>query len=147
MNITQLSVGDAIENEDYLQITQAQINDFAVATGDHQWIHLDAEKCAKFSPYKSTIAHGFLTVSLMPKLFADSITVDPKTTTMINYGLDNLRFIEAVRVNDEIKYKFSLVEIESKSTGNLYKFAGEVLIKGRDKPALIGTFMTLIIPS
>lgn len=147
MNITQLSVGDAIENKNYVQITQQQINDFAVATGDHQWIHLDVEKCEKFSPYKTTIAHGFLTVSLMPQLFADSITIDPKTTTMINYGLDNLRFIEAVRVNDEIKYKFSLVEIENKSTGQLYKFAGEVLIKGREKPALIGTFMTLIITS
>jgi len=145
MNLTQLTVGTCIESAQFEEITQQQINDFANATGDHQWIHIDQAKCAKLSPYKTTIAHGFLTVSLMPKLFTKCISVDPKTTTMINYGLDNLRFIEAVRVNDKIKYVFTLADIEQKSRGRLFKFDTRVDIEGRDKPALVGTFMTLVI--
>lgn len=145
MEITQLLVGQQLESPDYHVVTQDQINQFAEATGDHQWIHLDEARCAKFSPYKTTIAHGFLTVSLMPKMFAQCIEVNPKTTTMINYGMDTLRFVEAVRVNDSIKYVFSLVNIEDKPQGKLYKFEGQVVIKGRDKPALIGSFLSLII--
>lgn len=145
MKIDQLSIGVRLENKQFFAITQEQINQFAEATGDHQWIHLDAERCAKFSPYKSTIAHGFLTVSLMPKMFAECLEVDESKTTMINYGMDQLRFIEAVRVNDEIKYSFTLESIDKKPHGDLYKFSGQVLIKGREKPALIGTFLSLVL--
>ncbi|MFT6268417.1 MAG: acyl dehydratase [Alphaproteobacteria bacterium] len=145
MDITQLTIGSTHESPSLHSVTQDQIQQFADATGDHQWIHLDTEKCEKFSPYKSTIAHGFLTLSLMPQMFAESIEVDPKTTTMINYGMDSLRFIEAVRVNDKIKYMFTLVNIEQKAIGNLYKFEGKVLIEGREKPALIGSFLTLVM--
>ena len=145
MKIDQLTIGVRLENEQFFTVTQEQINQFAEATGDHQWIHLDAERCAQFSPYKSTIAHGFLTVSLMPKMFAECLEIDESKTTMINYGMDQLRFIEAVRVNDEIKYCFTLENIEKKPHGDLYKFNGQVLIKGREKPALIGVFLSLIL--
>lgn len=145
MDITQLSIGSSHESPQFHCINQQQIQEFADATGDHQWIHLDVEKCKKFSPYKTTIAHGFLTLSLMPKMFAQSIELNPKTTTMINYGMENLRFIEAVRVNDKIKYMFTLVDIERKGLGELYKFEGKVIIEGREKPALIGSFLTLVI--
>ena len=145
MDIMHLAVGSTHESPNLHRVTQEQIQNFADATGDHQWIHLDSEKCAKLSPYKTTIAHGFLTLSLMPQMFAEAIVVNPQTTTMINYGMDSLRFIEAVRVNDKIKYVFTLVNIENKSTGNLYKFEGKVLIEGRQKPALIGTFLTLVL--
>lgn len=145
MNITQMQVGDSLSGEEFHQIDQAQIQQFADATGDHQWIHLDSERCKTQSPFKTTIAHGFLTLSLMPKMFAECVSVDAQKTTMINYGMDSLRFIEAVRVNDEIKYAFTLVDIESKDLGKLYKFEGKVTIKGRDKPALIGTFLSLVI--
>lgn len=145
MEITQLAVGSTHQSPKLHIVTQQQIQGFADATGDHQWIHLDQDKCEKFSPYKSTIAHGFLTLSLMPQMFADAITVNPKTTTMINYGMDSLRFIEAVRVNDKIKYEFTLVNIEKKTQGNLLKFEGKVIIEGREKPALIGTFLTLVM--
>jgi acyl dehydratase len=145
MKIDQLSIGKSFENDDYILISQEQVQQFADATGDHQWIHLDSQRCATESPYKTTIAHGFLTVSLMPKLFAQCLEIDEKTTTMINYGMDQLRFIEAVRVNDEIKYAFTLLEIEEKPQGHLYKFSGEVRIKGREKPALVGTFLSLVL--
>jgi acyl dehydratase len=145
MDITQLTIGKAYESSSFHQVTQEQIQKFADATGDYQWIHLDADKCKEMSPYKTTIAHGFLTLSLMPQMFAQTIKVNPITTTMINYGMDSLRFIEAVRVNDKIKYMFTLVNVENKSVGDLYKFEGKVLIEGREKPALIGNFLTLVI--
>ena len=147
MDITQLTVGSSHEGTTFHRVTQQQIQKFAEATGDHQWIHLDEVKCKKYSPYKTTIAHGFLTLSLMPKMFEQCIEINPATTTMINYGMDTLRFIEAVRVNDNIKYMFTLVNIESKGLGDLYKFEGKVIIEGRPKPALIGSFLTLVIPS
>lgn len=145
MQIEELKVGDTLSTTTYTKITQAQIQQFADATGDHQWIHLDSQRCLKDSPFKSTIAHGFLSVSLMPKLFAECVQIDASKTTMINYGMDNLRFIEAVRVNDEIKYTFTLASIEQKTSGKLYKFNGQADIKNRDKPALIGSFLSLVL--
>jgi len=144
-NITELKLGDTLQSPDFFTVSQSQIQRFADATGDHQWIHLDAERCAKESPYSSTIAHGFLSVSLMPKMFAQCVSIDPSTTTMINYGMDNLRFIEAVRVDDAIKYEFTLSKIEAKSAGDLYTFSGKVLIKNRQKPALVGNFLSLVM--
>lgn len=147
MDITELTVGSSHESPSFHCVTQQQIQQFADSTGDHQWIHLDEAKCKTLSPYKTTIAHGFLTLSLMPEMFAQCIDINPATTTMINYGMDSLRFIEAVRVNDNIKYMFTLVNIESKAMGDLYKFEGKVLIEGRPKPALIGSFLSLVIPT
>lgn len=145
MEIFELNVGDKLEASDYHQITQQQINDFANATGDKQWIHLDVERCKTQSPFKTTIAHGFLTLSIMPQMYASCVTVNANTTTLINYGMDSLRFIEPVCVNDEIKYTFELVNIESKTMGDVYKFKGIALIKGKQKPALIGEFLSLVI--
>jgi acyl dehydratase len=145
MKIEDLKVGDTLTTKSYTTITQDKIQKFADATGDRQWIHLDTERCLKQSPFKTTIAHGFLSVSLMPESFAHCIKIDASKTTMINYGMDNLRFIEAVRVNDEIKYSFTLESIEQKESGSLYKFNGQVDIKNRTKPALAGSFLSLIL--
>jgi acyl dehydratase len=147
VDITQLSLGSTHETPNFHKVTQQQIQDFADATGDHQWIHIDTERCKKFSPYKTTIAHGFLTLSLMPKMFVQCIDINPNTTSTINYGMDTLRFIEAVRVNDNIKYMFTLTNIEKKPMGELYTFEGKVIIEGRDKPALVGSFLSLVIQS
>lgn len=145
MEFSQLTVGDDLPETTWFQITQQKINEFAVATGDHQWIHIDQERCAKESPFGTTIAHGFLSASLMPMMFEQVITVDPKQNTMLNYGIDSLRFLEPVRVDDFIKYQFKVAEIEQKPTGRLFKVAAQVDIRGRDKPALVGTFITLLI--
>ena len=145
MEFSQLNVGDNLPETTWFKITQQKINEFAVATGDHQWIHIDQERCAKESPFSTTIAHGFLSASLMPMMLEQIITVDPTQNTMLNYGIDSLRFLEPVRVNDYIKYHFNVVDIEQKSTGRLFKVAAQVDIKNRDKPALVGTFLTLLI--
>ncbi|WP_412973112.1 MaoC family dehydratase [Glaciecola sp. MF2-115] len=145
MEFSQLKVGDELPQTQWFKITQQKINEFAVATGDHQWIHIDQERCAKESPFKTTIAHGFLSASLMPMMFEQVISVDPMKFTMLNYGIDSLRFLEPVRVNDEIRYQFKVADIEDKAMGKLYKVAAKVEIQGREKPALVGTFLTLLI--
>jgi acyl dehydratase len=145
MEFSQLKVGDELPQTEWFKITQQKINEFAVATGDHQWIHLDQDRCSKESPFKTTIAHGFLSASLMPMMFEQVITVDPLTSTMLNYGIDNLRFLEPVRVNDQIRYQFKVADIEQKAMGKLFKVAAQVDIDGREKPALVGTFLTLLV--
>lgn len=145
MEFSQLNIGDNLPEASWFQITQQKINEFAVATGDHQWIHIDQARCVKESPFRTTIAHGFLSASLMPMMFEQVITVDPANNTLLNYGIDRLRFLEPVRVDDQIKYQFKVAGIEQKPTGRLFKFAAQVDIKGRDKPALVGTFLTLLI--
>ena len=104
--LLDLSVGETLEQTGWLTVTQEIINQFAEATGDHQWIHLDAERCEKESPFKTTIAHGFLTASLMPKAFAEVISPSENIASMINYGIDKLRFLEPVKSNDAVKYQF-----------------------------------------
>jgi acyl dehydratase len=146
MDISELNVGVSLSSPECFQVSQQKVAEFAQATQDFQWIHLDVERCAKESPFKVPIAHGFLTAALMPKMFAECVSVDDKKFTMLNYGIDSLRYLEPVRVEDKIKFDFSLIEIEKKSSGYLHKFNTSVRIEGRDKPALVGSFLMLVIP-
>lgn len=143
--IDMLKEGQVLSPSPWIPITQERINNFADATGDHQWIHIDAARCAKESPFKTTIAHGLLTTSLMPSVFYEMVSIDPATQTVINYGMDSLRFIESVRVDDEIRFEVTVSAISEKPTGRLYKFLNEVRIKDRDKPAMVGTFLMLLL--
>jgi acyl dehydratase len=145
MNISLLNVNDTLASEHWYQITQEKVNAFAEVTEDFQWIHIDQERCAEESPFRTTIAHGFLTAALMPKMFAAVVSIDPSKHTMLNYGIDSLRYLEPVRVFDEIKFKFVLSSIEAKTMGKLYRFTTQVDIKGREKPALVGEFLMLLI--
>jgi acyl dehydratase len=143
--LLDLAVGDTLEQPEWLTVTQDMINQFADATGDHQWIHLDAARCEKESPFKTTIAHGFLTASLMPKAFAEVIAPSERIASMINYGIDKLRFLEPVKSNDAVKYRFKLVEITEKAQGKLYKVEASCLLKSNGSPALIGGFLMLAV--
>tara|TARA_Y100000052_G_scaffold148_2_gene209 strand:+ start:1183 stop:1632 length:450 start_codon:yes stop_codon:yes gene_type:complete len=143
--LLDLAVGDTLEQPEWLAVTQDMINQFADATGDHQWIHLDAARCEKESPFKTTIAHGFLTASLMPKAFAEVIAPSERIASMINYGIDKLRFLEPVKSNDAVKYQFKLVEITEKAQGKLYKVEASCLLKSKGNPALIGGFLMLAV--
>jgi acyl dehydratase len=97
-------VGKEIGTSGYLQVTQEQINKFADATLDHQWIHTDPERAKKESPFGSTIAHGYLTVSLL-KHFWDDIVEVQNVKAIINYGIDKFKFGEAVLVGDKIRIR------------------------------------------
>lgn len=143
--LLDLSIGDTLPSSEWTTIDQATINTFADATGDHQWIHIDAEKCAQFSPFKKPIAHGFLSASLMPKAFEETIQAHADITSVLNYGINKLRFLEPVRVDDQVRYAFKVANIEQKPTGRLFTFDCAVEIQGRDKPALIGQFLMLAV--
>ncbi|NDV90695.1 MaoC family dehydratase [Alteromonas sp. 345S023] len=141
--LIDLQVGDTLEQPQWLVVTQSMIDQFAEATGDHQWIHLDKEKCKRESPFSTTIAHGFLTASLMPKAFSEVLEESDKIASTINYGIDNLRFLEPVKCEDSVKYQFKLVETRVKPAGTLYKVEASCVLKSSGKPALVGTFLML----
>ncbi|MFT4994284.1 MAG: acyl dehydratase [Paraglaciecola sp.] len=142
--LLNLALDEQLPVSQWVKITQDDIDLFAKATGDQQWIHVDTQRCAKESPFKSTIAHGYLTVTLMPNAFYQMIEPDPSHQTLLNYGVDKIRFLEPVRVNDEICFVSKLLKSEQKSSGMLFYFATEVHIKGRSKPAMLGTFLMLL---
>lgn len=103
-------VGKEIGVSDYLKITQDRINLFADATLDHQWIHVDVEKAKVESTFKNTIAHGYLTLSLLPHLWSQIIQVN-NLKMMINYGMDKLKFGQAVVVDSEVRIRVKLLSV------------------------------------
>ena len=128
-------IGKELGYSDYLTITQEQINQFAVATIDHQWIHTDPERAKTESPFKSTIAHGYLTVSIMPFLWAQ--IVDFKNVKlMVNYGIENLKFNQAVLVNSQIRMKAKLVSLKNLRGTTKAQLNIVIEIKDNPKPAL-----------
>jgi len=143
--LIDLKTGDVLSQPQWITVTQEMINQFAEATGDHQWIHLDEAKCEKESPFGTTIAHGFLSASLMPKAFAEVIAPSDKVRSMINYGIDKLRFLEPVKSGDAIKYQFKVSEITEKPQGKLFKVDGSCVLKSSGNPALVGSFLMLAV--
>ncbi len=143
--LTNLVPGDKLGSTQWCLVDQTSIDAFAQATGDNQWIHVDVDRCAEQSPFGCTIAHGLLATALMPNAFYELVSLDPSTQTLLNYGIDSLRFLEPVRVNDSIRFHVSLHSTENKSSGVLYRFECQVEIQGRDKPAMVGRFLMLLI--
>ncbi|MBS4765293.1 MaoC family dehydratase [Alistipes sp. kh20] len=102
--------GQELGVSDYLKITQEQINLFADATLDHQWIHVDTERAKTESPYKSTIAHGYLNLSVLPYLWAQVLKVN-NVKMLVNYGIEKLRFNQPVLVGSEVRLRASLLSL------------------------------------
>ena len=136
-------VGKELGRSEWLTIDQARINLFAEATGDHQFIHVDPVKAAQ-TPFGSTIAHGFLSLSLMPKLMEDLLIVPEGLKMAVNYGLDTVRFIQPVKVNSKVRLVVTLVDANEKNPGQWLLKAKAVLeIEGSAKPAYIAEPLTL----
>lgn len=134
--------GKELGVSDWLKITQEQINKFAEATLDFQWIHTDVKRAAEESPYKSTIAHGYLNLSILPYLWDQIIEVN-NVKMLVNYGIENLRFNQPVLVNDEVRVHAKLLSIRN-LRGIAKTEIGVVLeIKGQKKPAFEGTMIFL----
>jgi len=137
-------IGEVIGTSEWVEISQERINQFAEATGDHQFIHVDEEK-AKMTPFGGTIAHGFLTLSMIPYLNAQSDMLNVDDVKMaINYGGNKTRFISPVRSGKRIRGQWKLVEMAEKRPGQ-WQQACEITIEieGSDKPALICEWLTL----
>ena len=136
-------IGKELGSSDWLTIDQERINQFAECTGDHQFIHVDPEK-AKLTPFGSTIAHGFLSLSLVPMLM-EKIMIMPQGLKMaVNYGLDSVRFIQPVKVNSKVRLVVTLVDANEKNPGQWLLTAKAVLaLDGAAKPAYIAEPLTL----
>jgi acyl dehydratase len=127
---------------DWVRLDQERINLFAEATGDHQWIHVDPELAAQ-GPFGGTIAHGYLSLSLLPGLLPEVMTVEGARMG-INYGIDRVRFTAPVPVDSQVRLKAKLLSAERRGGGILYRLGVEVEIKDADKPALVGEVLYLV---
>ncbi len=136
-------IGQEVGISPWLEITQERINQFAAATGDFQFIHIDRDRAIAETPFGGTIAHGFLTLSLLSTLSAQTSVIKIKDARMtINYGLDKVRFMSPVKVGKRIRARFELIEVTSKSAGNiLLKHKATVEIEGDEKPAMIAEWL------
>jgi acyl dehydratase len=127
---------------DWIEVTQERIDGFADATDDHQWIHVDPEK-AKDGPFGTTIAHGYLTISLLPAMVTQIVSVTG-VKMGVNYGIDKLRLTAPVKSGSRVRARGRLIEASEKGGGVLYKVAAEVEIEGEERLALIGEVLYLV---
>ena len=132
----QALTGQEVAVSDWMTITQEQVNLFAEATGDHQWIHVDPER-ARAGPFGAPIAHGFLTLSLIPKLFESSFEIR-QSSMGVNYGLNKVRFTAPVPVGSRVRGRMTLLSCEP-IAGNGYQMAWQVTVEreGHDKPVCV----------
>ena len=135
-------LGEEIGTSEWLTVDQDRINQFADATLDHQWIHVDVERAKTESPYKSTIVHGYLTLSLLPYFWNQIIKVN-NLKMLVNYGMDKMRFGQAVPVGSRLRMVTKLHEIANLRGICKASIAFKIEIEGQHKPALegIATFL------
>jgi acyl dehydratase len=134
-------VGQEVGASDWFEVTQSRINDFADATEDHQWIHIDVERAKTDSPFHSTIAHGFLTLSLLPHLVAQAVKVQGDFKMGINYGLNRLRFVSPVLAGSRVRAKLTLQSVEDVAGGNQITWSVTCETEGGQKPALVAEWL------
>jgi acyl dehydratase len=138
-------VGQHLGYSDYVEVTQEQVNLFAEATGDHQWIHVDVERAKKESPFGAPIAHGFLSLSLVSMLNWQIYTIE-NTKLGINYGSNKVRFINPVKVGSHVRLRTTLTSVEDASGGALQIVTTATLeIEGEDKPALVAEIISRVV--
>jgi len=127
---------------DWVTIDQEQVNQFAEATHDRQWIHVDPEAAA-MGPFGGTVAHGYLTLALLPHLVSQVLNVSDARMG-INYGTERIRFTAPVPVGSDVRLKARLLGAERRGEGILYRVAVEIEIRDAEKPALVGEVVYLV---
>ncbi len=138
-------VGQEVATSDWITVTQEQINLFAQATGDHQWIHVDEER-AKSGPFGSTIAHGFLTLSLLPRFFESALTI-VQVRMGVNYGLNKVRFIAPVPVGSRLRAAMKLLACDTiDNHGMQITWEVSVQREGAAKPVCIAESIARLYP-
>lgn len=130
-------LGEELGASEWLQIDQERINRFADATLDHQWIHVDADRAAVESPFKSTIAHGYLTLSLLPYMWNQIVEVN-NIKMLVNYGMEKMRFGQAVVTGSKVRLVCKLHNIENLRGAAKTEIDFKIEIEGQRKPALQG---------
>jgi acyl dehydratase len=138
-------VGSELGVGEWVTIDQQRVNDFADVTGDHQWIHVDVERAKAESPYGAPIAHGFLTLSMIPALSKDNFRVQ-NAKLVINYGLNKVRFLAAVPVGSRIRVRSELADAVAKDEGTVDLTVRHTIeIDGSEKPAAVAEMIARVL--
>jgi acyl dehydratase len=133
--------GQEVAVSDWVEVTQERINLFADATGDHQWIHVDVERAKNESPYGTAIAHGFLTLSLLSYLMAETVKIKLPIRMGINYGLNKVRFPSAVMAGSKVRARAALQSLEEIPGGQQLVWNITVEREGADKPCCVAEWL------
>ncbi len=139
----QAAVGEEIGPTDWVTITQQRVNKFADATDDHQWIHVDRERASR-SEFGATIAHGYLTLSLLPML-ASQLFVIEERGPKLNYGVNKVRFPAAVKVDSKIRARVTIGAVDTVDVGKRVTLNYVVEVDGQDKPGMIAESVVVIL--
>jgi acyl dehydratase len=139
-------VGQEMGVSSWTVLDQARIQEFAHCTGDHQWIHVDTERAQRESPFGTTIAHGFLTLSLIAPTAFELLVARVDPTSVVNYGLEKVRFYAPVRAGKRVRNRIKLTAVEERGPGR-YRVTTEntIEIEGEIKPALIASTIAIFI--
>lgn len=136
-------VGKEVGVSDWIVIDQARINQFADVTEDHQFIHVDPE-AAKGTPFGTTVAHGFLTLSMLSRLARGTLLVLEGVKMGVNYGFEKVRFMAPVKSGKRIRGRFTLMSADERTPGQWqFKYAVKVEIEGEEKPALVAEWLSM----
>lgn len=140
------AIGTVIGASDWREVTQEMINAFAHATDDHQWIHLDAERAAQETPFGGTIAHGFLTLSLLSTLAYEAIPQLEGATMGVNYGFDKIRFSAPVKTGARVRAVFTLINADIRKSGRvLSTYDVKLEVENTITPALTATWIIMAV--
>ena len=140
----QTSIGQSIGTSSWVNVPQSRIDAFAECTEDRQWIHIDVERALRESPFGAPIAHGFLTLSLIP-ITSYELTGGLKATKSVNYGMDKLRFMSPVKAGSRVRNHMKLLAVEQRDDGwTLLRAEHTIEIEGESKPALVAVSLGLV---
>jgi len=135
-------VGQEVAVTDWFTMTQDRVQQFADATLDHQWIHVDVERAKRESPFKTPIAHGFLTLSLLAHFMEEAVTIKQKFSLAVNYGINKMRFVSPVKVGARIRARFVLAAAKDVEPNGLEaQYNATVEIEGSEKPACVAEWL------
>jgi acyl dehydratase len=146
LDALERAVGAPALRSGWLTVTQAMIDDFAALTGDRQWIHVDAERARRESPYGTTIAHGFLTLSLLSTMIQQTLAF-PFASASINYGFDRVRFLAPVPAESALRGAFTLASLRRNAAGADIAWSVEVELRNSPKPVLAATWLSRVLVS
>jgi len=142
----QSFVGHELGTSNWIIVDQTRIDQFATCTGDRQWIHVNAERAARESPFGAPIAHGYLSLSLVAAMLIEIGIIPPDAATGLNYGLDKVRFLAPVKAGARVRARASLISAQPQDGGRLLlKLDCRLEIEGEAKPALVAEMLCMLI--
>jgi acyl dehydratase len=139
-------VGEVVGVSSWVTLDQARIQEFAHCTGDHQWIHTDPERAERESPFGGAVAHGFLTLSIIAPTAFELLVARVEPRSVVNYGLDNVRFVNPVRAGKRVRNHITLAAVKARSNGRYFVTTdNSIEIEGEKRPALTASALAIFI--